>query len=228
VAGVFETIRVREGRIAFLEHHLSRLGNTCRALGLEPPREGLAERLLRQVRAGDMVLRVTLEDGGERIEARPAPATGPMRIVFSGTKHRPYPHKTTDRKVFDEARGRVVPYRADEAILFTEDGLLAEGCITSVFFWLGSTLCTPSLDLGILPGVGRARVLELAQARGVPVQEGRYSRAEMQGLPLFLVNSVRGIMETTLHGDWRSPKGDDRTRLLGEEFWPVEARAGRY
>lgn len=225
---LFETIRIRDGRIAFLDQHLARLEASCNALGIDRPAPGLGDRINAMVKAPDMVVRVTL-DGSERIESRPVPAESTVRTVFSGTTHRAYPHKTTDRAVFDQARARVVPYRADEVILLTETGALAEGCISNVFFWLGSTLCTPALDLGILPGVGRARVLELAAGRGIPVQEGHFTKAEVQGLPLFLVNSVRGIMETTRHGDWRSPKGDDRTRLLADGFWgPVEAQAGRY
>jgi len=142
----------------------------------------------------------------------------PMRIVFSGTRHEPYPHKTTDRGVFDRARSRVVPFRADEALLFAQGGVLAEGCVTSVFFWLGEVLCTPALDVGILPGIGRARVIELARGRKIEVREGHFTRPEIEGLPVFLANAVRGVMETAVHGDWRSTP-DDRTRTLAAGFW---------
>lgn len=220
--GVFETMRVRGGQIPFLDRHLARLREACAALGIRPPDADLASRIQDAARASDMVIRVTLEDG-ERIETRALPAPGPMRTVFSGTIHEPYPHKTTQRHIFDRARSRVVPYRADEAILLTRDGVLTEGCITSVFFWLGSTLCTPSLDLGILPGIGRARLLEMASGLGIAVQEGHFTKAEVQGLPVFLVNSVRGIIDTAQHGDWRSPRGDDRTARLAERFWSEAA-----
>ncbi len=216
---LFETMRARGGRVPLLERHLARLASSCAALGVPPPDESLADRVRAQALAGDLVIRVSVDRGGDRIEPRAAPADGAMRIVFSGTRHEPYPHKTTDRAVFDRARARVVPYRADEAILLTADGDLAEGCITSVFFWLGDTLCTPALDLGILPGVGRARVLELARERGIPLREGRFRRAEAQGLPIFLVNAVRGVVGATFFGDRRAA-GDDRTRLMAEAFWP--------
>lgn len=210
----------------FLDRHLARLAEACEALGRPQPEPGLSQRLHDAARASEMVVRLTLE-AEERIESRPLPPAQPMRTVFSGTVHTRYQWKTTSRETFERARERVVPYRADEVILLS-DGLIAEGCISSVFFWLGSTLCTPSLDLGILPGIGRARVLELAAARGVAVQEGHFTRAEIEGLPLFLVNSVRGIIETTRHGDWRTPKGDDRNRWLSESFWnAATVEAGR-
>lgn len=218
VSGLFETLRLREGQVPFLERHLARLEQSCRTLGIAPPTPGLDQRLLAEAHRGDAVLRVTLDARGERIEARSVPPSGPMRIVYSGTRHQPYPHKLVDRSVFVRARSRVVPYRADEAILLTDDGLLAEGCVTNVFVWHADTLWTPSLDLGILPGVGRARVLEVAAALGIPVREGHFSRDEALGLPLFLVNAVRGVMETTQHGA-QHPEQDDRTRRIAEQFW---------
>lgn len=218
MSGLFETIRVRGGDIPFLDRHLARLGASCAALGVSPPAPGVEERIRACAAAGDIVVRLTCDERGERIETRPVPGSGPMRIVFSGTRHEPYPHKTTERDVFDRARHRVVPYRADEAILMMSDGVLAEGCVTSVFFWLGQVLCTPSLDIGILPSIGRARVIEVARSLGHRVREGRFTKAEAEGLPLFLANSIRGVVETAFHGA-RGHAADDRTRRLAAAFW---------
>jgi len=215
--GLFETIRVRDGRVPFVSRHVARLTAACHELGVAVPAEGLAARIEAHA-TGDHIVRLTIDERGERIETRLVPPAAPMRVVFSGTRHAPYHHKTTERAVFDRARSRVVPYRADEAILLSPEGYLAEGCVTNIFFWHGGDLCTPSLDLDILPGVGRQRVLELALERGIPVREGRFAKAEFEGLPIFLVNAVRGIMETTVHGEWRL-QTDDRTRALADRFW---------
>jgi branched-subunit amino acid aminotransferase/4-amino-4-deoxychorismate lyase len=217
VTGLFETMRVRRGQLPFLSRHLARLTTACRELGMAPPAPGVAERI-RAHASGELIVRLTLDEDGERIETRAVPPAEPMRLVFSDARHEPYPHKTTDRDVFDRARARFVPHRADEAILLTHDGCLAEGCVTSIFFWHAAELCTPALDLGILPGVGRGRVVELARERGIPVREGRFSRTEVEGLSVFLVNAVRGIIATAIHGEWRHQK-DDRTHALAEGFW---------
>jgi len=218
MSGLFETIRVRQGQVPFLAEHVTRLTNSCAALHQGPPAPGLADRILTHTVSGDLIVRVTLNSRGERIETRPTPPVEPMRIVFSGTRHEPYPHKLTDRDQFDRARSRVVPYRADEAVLLTGDGVLAEGCVTSVFFWQGDTLCTPSLEIGILPGIGRARVIAVAAERDLLVRQDRFLRNDYQGLPLFLVNAVRGVLETAIHGDWRRQR-DDRTQLIADSFW---------
>ena len=217
MAGLFETIRVRDGRVPFLERHVARLAASCRALGQAPPRAGLDERVLGYA-TGELVVRVTLEGPAERIETRAVPPGGAMRVAFSDVPHEPYPHKLTERGVFERARARVPAHRADEVVLLTPEGLVAEGCVTSVFFWRHDALCTPALELGILPGVGRARVLELARERGVPVREGRFAPGDCAGAPLFLVNSVRGVVETVAAGPERPPE-DVRTALLARSFW---------
>ncbi len=58
-----------------------------------------------------------------------------------------------------------------EALWFTTDNLLAEGCISNVFVVKGGVVKTPPLDTPALPGVTRATVIEVAQASEIPVEE---------------------------------------------------------
>src|SRR6185369_13958233 len=125
--GLFETIRIREGAAPFLPQHVARLTSSCQVTGRQPPGPGIEARVSAHLAAGDIIVRLTLDDRGERIETRAVPPAGPMRIVFSGTRHEEYVHKSTERDVFDRARSRVVPFRADEALLMTGEGFLAEG-----------------------------------------------------------------------------------------------------
>ena len=90
-----------------------------------------------------------------------------------------------------EARAR----GADDAVFVTEDGLVLEGPVTNVWWRRGSTLFTPSLDLGILAGVTRDTLLELAPAHGFEVQEGRFPLAELAGAEeAFTSSSVRELL----------------------------------
>jgi branched-subunit amino acid aminotransferase/4-amino-4-deoxychorismate lyase len=218
VSGLFETVRVRRGGIPFLDAHFGRLSRGLEELGLPPPGPGLRDRLLAHAAQGEAVVRLTVDEQGERVETRAVPPETPMRVAVSGTPHQPYPRKSTDREVFEAARDRIVPYRADEALLLTRDRMLAEGCITSVFFFRADTLCTPSLELGILPGVGRWRVLELARGRGIGVEEGAYPEGYWEGLPMFLVNAVRGVIPVRRQGE-NHPLVDDRISRLAGWFW---------
>jgi 4-amino-4-deoxychorismate lyase len=69
-----------------------------------------------------------------------------------------------------EARRRGV----DEALFVDGDDVVLEGTVTNVWWRTGETLYTPSLDLGILAGVTRATLLELAPGCGYGVEEGSY------------------------------------------------------
>jgi branched-subunit amino acid aminotransferase/4-amino-4-deoxychorismate lyase len=83
----------------------------------------------------------------------------------------------------------------DEALLLNERDFIAEGSISNVFFIANSGLITPPVESGILPGVTRQVVMELAGALDIDVREvdirledlGHFDEA-------FLTNSVMELM----------------------------------
>ncbi|WP_418282965.1 aminotransferase class IV [Halorubrum sp. DTA98] len=80
---------------------------------------------------------------------------------------------------------------ADEALMLDPEGYVAEGATSNLFFVDGTALKTPSLDGPILPGITRRTVLELAEAEGVPAEEGRYTPDEVRHADeAFLTNST--------------------------------------
>ena len=82
---------------------------------------------------------------------------------------------------------------------------MLEGPVTNVWWRVGETLFTPSLDLGILAGVTRAAVPELARGRW-PVREGRFHADELRGADeAFTSSSVRELMPLAAVDD--SPLG---------------------
>jgi branched-subunit amino acid aminotransferase/4-amino-4-deoxychorismate lyase len=218
VSEIYDTIRVRHGTLPFLAGHLARLSAAARELGLTVPAD-LADRLRAHAASGDCVLRVTLAAPGEaRITTRPVPAERLVRIVIARQVHQPYRLKLTDRAAFEAARADAAARGADEALLETADGYLAEGTITGVAFWRDA-LCLPDPALGILPSIGLHRLAALAEQAGSEVRRGRWRRAEWVGRPLVLVNAIRGVMEAeTLEGE-ALPR-DPRSADLAVRFWP--------
>jgi branched-chain amino acid aminotransferase len=80
---------------------------------------------------------------------------------------------------------------ADEAILVDADGHVTEGATSNVFFVDDGVLHTPSLDLSVLPGITRWAVIRLAEAAGVPVEEGHYTPADLREADeLFVTNTT--------------------------------------
>jgi branched-subunit amino acid aminotransferase/4-amino-4-deoxychorismate lyase len=165
-------------------------------------------------RSGDRVVRIELRQGQVAVSIRDVNAERAPAVVVSPEPHDPYPHKTTAREQFARALASAHRTGADDAILVTADGYVAEGTAWSVFWWVDGTLYTPAEDLGILPGIGRSRVLELTR-----VQEARVRAPDLAGRSLFLVNAVRGIVEIrTLQAE--PVPSDPRTAELSSSFWP--------
>lgn len=214
--GLIETMRVREGRIPLFARHLARLDRSLRDLHVPPPSRNLSALVQPFAQTGDAVLRVEVQDGRASVTVRELPALDAPAVVTAAEPHRPYPHKTTERGCFVAAAEEAERAGADDALLLTPDGFVAEGTVWTLFWWEGDWLRTPALAEGILPGVGRARVLELVPR----MEEGRHPRAALGGKSLFLVNAVRGVMPLASL-DGAPVSSDPRTAALAERFWPA-------
>ncbi|MDN4085225.1 aminotransferase class IV [Paenibacillus polymyxa] len=91
-----------------------------------------------------------------------------------------------------------VHYKA-EGIMLTANGFLAEGIVSNLFFVRNNTLYTPDLSTGILPGITREFILELANLRGIPCEQGLYHWDELkQADEIFMTNSIQEIRPVDL------------------------------
>jgi branched-chain amino acid aminotransferase len=84
---------------------------------------------------------------------------------------------------------------AQEAVLLNLDGFVAEGSSTNVFVVEGGRLHTPPLSAGILAGITRQVVIELAASEGVPVTEADLRLEDLLGADeAFLSSTTREVM----------------------------------
>jgi 4-amino-4-deoxychorismate lyase len=234
--GAFETLRVYGGLPFKLDAHLARLTASCARIGVEPPDasecQKLAELALAEAGEADAVLRFYRTAGREG-----ADAPGLLALVSSlppdleeqrthGTKllsllgvqaEAPWllgGVKSTSYAVNMAAAAEARARGADDAVFVTEDALVLEGPITNIWWRRGATLFTPSLDLGILAGVTRQTLLELAPAQGYEIREGRFPLAELAGAEeAFTSSSVRELMPVVELDGETLPRGDAATRL---------------
>ena len=107
---------------------------------------------------------------------------------------------------------------ADDAVFVDRDGVVLEGPTTNVWWRSGKTLFTPSLDLGILAGVTRAVLLELAPEAGYDVEQGHFELERLDAADeAFTSSSVREVMPVTaLDGKpiGRGPASDELQSAL--------------
>ena len=214
--GLIETMRVRDGRIPFLDRHLARLARSVAELGLPRPKQDIAALVAPFSGTGNAVLRVEVRDGRASVTVRELPSLAPPVVITASEPHQPYPHKITERDCFADAGKEAEVAEADDALLLTPEGWVAEGTVWTVCWWDGDVLRTPALELGILPGIGRARVLELVKR----VAQGRSPAQELAGKSLLLANAVRGIVPIASL-DGAAVPADPRTAELAQRFWPT-------
>jgi 4-amino-4-deoxychorismate lyase len=210
----FETIRVYAGQPFKLAEHLDRLAGSAERIGLPDVNrrelEELARQALEAAAAPNAVLRLfwtptpvalalvselgehydALRERGQRlISLRGIRADEPW--LLPGVKSTSY---AVNIAAEDEARRR----GADDAVFVDADDVVLEGPTTNIWWRRGDTLYTPALELGILAGVTRAAVLELAGETGFQLEEGRYSLTELaQADEAFTSSSVREVMPVT-------------------------------
>jgi 4-amino-4-deoxychorismate lyase len=84
---------------------------------------------------------------------------------------------------------------ADDAVLVGLGGELLEAPTATLWWRVGHTLHTPSLDLGILAGITRAVLLDLAPTLGLKVLEGVFTAEDLAAADeAFLSSSTRELM----------------------------------
>ena len=231
---VFETMRVYAGRPFRLEAHLRRLAASAAALDLALP-DGLAELAAEAVAAAggeDASLRLVCTRGVEGSGApaafaicEPLPAAlererrRGLKVVLLTLASDPLLRaaspwllpgvKSTSYAVNMAAQRTARARGADDAVFTGLGGELLEAPTASLWWRVGEVLHTPALDLGILAGITRAALCELAPAAGLRVLEGVFTADDLAAAEeAFLSSSTREVMPVVAVDG--APVGDGR------------------
>jgi branched-chain amino acid aminotransferase group I len=83
----------------------------------------------------------------------------------------------------------------DEAIFLNEQGYLAEGSSTNIFLVSNGELITPCFESGVLPGITRDAVLEIARTSNIKATERWVQLNELiEAQEAFVTNSILELM----------------------------------
>jgi para-aminobenzoate synthetase / 4-amino-4-deoxychorismate lyase len=202
-AGVFETFLVDDGRAFELDAHLARLASSLEELygqalpvdaaelvadgaaGLSLGRLRLdvrpdAEGTSTSVRTAEVDPAIVFPDWSGAIELAPFEVPGGIGA-----------HKWADRRLLEQADAASEPA---VSLLVDADGTVLEASRSCVFLVVDGALVTPAADGRILPGVTRARVIELARALGIEVREERVPLELLSTADeAFATGAVRGV-----------------------------------
>ncbi|CAM3100098.1 aminodeoxychorismate lyase [Paenibacillus sediminis] len=85
-----------------------------------------------------------------------------------------------------------------EGLFLTEKGYLAEGIVSNLFFVKQDRLYTPAIENGILPGITRAFVIQLARELGIKIAEGNYTWDHLvHADEAFITSSIQEVVPIT-------------------------------
>jgi branched-chain amino acid aminotransferase len=207
--GVFEGIRVYGGVAFRLQEHLERLYDSAQAIWLTIPMPieemtALTEEAVRRSGLDDAYIRhiITRGVGDLGLDPRKCPAPTVI-IIVDGI--RLWPAEVYERGLRVVTAGTPIPHRealsprvkslnylphilakiegihagADEVLMLDSGGSVAEGSGQNLFIVKKGILRTPPASAGILKGVTRDVVLELAREAGLPAEEVPLNRYDV-------------------------------------------------
>ena len=244
--GLFETMRSYGGHVFSLDQHLARLMHSAGKIGIDAGLDPVALRqaIYKTLEANerpDVRIRLTVLAGeGERGLTLPKPGMLTIIIVAEelvlpppqaykeGVRAAVVSTRRNSRSLLSGiksinyldslvAQSEAVASGADQAILLNERGFVAECSTSNIFLVVAEKLLTPSVESGILPGVTREEVIELALSLGVAVVEEEISLAVLlRADEAFMTNSIIEVMPITTVGG--KPVGSGRVGEITEKL----------
>jgi branched-chain amino acid aminotransferase len=248
---VYETVRTYSGRPFRLEAHLERLQRSAEALGIDArrltvdPARAVHAALLRGA-FPESAIRIVLTRGVGGIGYDDADCSPPTLVVHVRACPDIPPSfrsEGVDVAVVEVQRNAVAAVdpaikssnllnnllawragqklRVFEPILLNALGRLAEGASSNLFLVAGGTLRTPAPAEGLLRGITREAVTDLARAASIPLEEAALpAEALRQADEAFLTSTLKGVLPIRRVDGW--PLGDGRpgpvTRRLMQAY----------
>lgn len=223
--GIYETMRVYNSLVFRFDEHIERLFRSASLIDLTVPMSAAGikkavHRTLKANRLKEAVVRITLSRGagpvGLDIELCPKPTfvifasafkEYPKRYYQKGVKIAIVSTRRNYRKALNPqikslnflnnilAKTEAKKKGAHEAIMMNFRGYIAEGTITNIFFIQNGVICTPSLDTGILDGITRRILLDVAEELNIRTNEGRFRPEDIYSAQeVFISNTTMEVM----------------------------------
>ncbi|AFH49441.1 4-amino-4-deoxychorismate lyase [Ignavibacterium album JCM 16511] len=199
---IFETARVENGEVTFLNDHLQRMKQAADYFLFNYDEKKIVKKINNELKTLDTKkvyrLKIILGKTG-KVELQIQEFTqkkSVIKIILSKNKinslNKFQYFKTTNRKLYDEEYNHYKAKGFFDVIYLNENENVSEGSITNIFIRKGNVIITPTLQCGILSGIYRKYFIRTHPE----TKEKRISLDDLLTADeIILTNSVRGVVK---------------------------------
>jgi branched-chain amino acid aminotransferase len=226
---VYEVICTAQGKPCFLNEHLKRLYASASGISLKIPHDqewikNQIQTTLNSAGNPESYIRIIVTRGVGDVDIDPSSCFHPNLIIFvknipkipdenyeKGISVALVSIKRNSRDALDPAvktgnylnnvlaRVEAQKVGAADAIMVNPWGQLTEGTTSNLFFVREGRLLTPEKNCGILSGITREKIIQLAHENGMPFEEGAWPGEELfKAEEIFLSGTVKKIMPVSV------------------------------
>ena len=210
---LFETIKIENGKIIFFNEHIERLKNNTKDLDMEFSQDidSLKKHCYELINKNHIkkgVLKITLTkdtnsnkliiSNSEKYYENNVYDKG-FKIKLSKVKRNqfsilPYIKSNNYMENYIE-RKKALENGYDEILFLNIDNKVCEGAISNIFYIKNNIIYTPKVECGLLPGIVRKKIIDLAKNIGCIIIEDEFTLDEVLSADeVFLTNSLFDIM----------------------------------
>jgi len=225
---VYEVVTTLNNKPLFLDAHLNRLTNSANGISLVIPydKNWFVQEVNRTLEVAGNVesyIRIVVTRGVGDIDIDPSSCHDPnvliyvapgkgypqdnyskgINIALVSVKRNPKEALNPGIKTGNYLNNVLAKIEANklgakDALMLSPAGFLTECTTSNIFLVQEGRILTPSLDCGILPGITRDVVIQLAGENGFPVEEGQWPPETLEKAEeIFITGTVKKIMPVT-------------------------------
>jgi len=225
---VYEVIATHNSKPIFLEAHLNRLTNSANGISLAIPydQKWFVREVTRTLEAAgneESYIRIIVTRGVGDIDIDPSSCQNPNVLIYVAPSKEYSPEyysrginvalvsiKRNPKEALNPgiktgnylnnvlAIMEANKLGAKDALMLSPAGYLTECTTSNIFLIQGERVLTPSIDCGILPGITRDTVIQLAKENGLPVEEGQWPPETLEKADeIFITGTLKKIMPVT-------------------------------
>ena len=226
---IYEVVSTKYGKPCFLEEHLERLFASASGISLEIPfsKNQIKDQIqntLHSAENSESYIRIIVTRGVGEVDIDPSYCFKPNTIILvKGLSQIPEEKyskgisvslvsvKRNSRDSLNPAiktgnylnnilaRVEASKIGAEDAIMMNSWGQLTEATTSNLFFVMDGQLLTPEKKCGILSGITREKIIQLANESGMVLKEGIWLGEELlKADEIFLSGTVKNIMPVSI------------------------------